>query len=224
MSFSRRDMLRVTAVTAAAAMSSQLPRYAFAAPAAGHRRVDVVKIVSFGCEVSRASENFDTNIRAAVEKTGGKLVFSPFPTEGDHDMPETVGVRERVYYASRQKGAVAENLVRKSLFKGVQDMGLPLGDYMQVYTWLSKDVPELTTSFGDIFKAAQEAEARDSLGKAAYLAHTAGSSALPSYVILVEGEVKMALGPEDVPGGALVRLRDEVISTVQKLSSKDTHK
>lgn len=181
-------------------------------------RVDVVKVVSFACPISRASESFDGPIKEAVRQYGGKFVFGPFPSEGDASQTEAQGARERVYYASRSFGVAVEERVRASLFKGVQDMNLGLGDYMQTYSWLSNDASELKSKFGDLFKRAQEKEAGASLEKTAYLAHAAGANALPSYVILVDGEPRTALGPDDVVGGSLPKLRDLVVATIHKLS------
>lgn len=222
MTVSRRQMLKVTAVSAISSLSL-LGGHSFAqknSPRRKTARIDVVKVVSFGCPVSRASEHLDARIQEELRRYGGKFVFSPFPAEADAK-DDNSGARERVYFASRAFGPFAEQKIRTSLFKGVQDMGLPLNDYMQVFTWLSRDVPELSTKYADIFRQAQEDKARESLSKTAYLAQMSGASALPGYIILVNGEVKTVIGPDDVPGGALPKVRDLVISTIHKYGDSE---
>lgn len=178
-------------------------------------RVDVVKVLSLSCPVCRAAEAHDTAIAQAVAEAGGRFVFAPVPTDPD----AVAGARERVYYAARDLAPELERSVKFSLYKGSQDMSVPLNDYLQVYTWLSSDLPELEPRFNAIFQRAQENAAGASLARAARLASAAGVSSLPGYVLLVNGQVAALLDPSAVPGENLIALRDEVIARVRKLSN-----
>jgi len=199
----------LTASIACGAMST-----AFAADTAP--RVDVVKIMSLTCPVCRAAETHDPAIERVVVAGGGRFVYAPLPTE-----PENAsGAKERIYYASRELDANTAAAVKYSLYKGAQDMGIQLTDYMKAYTWLSQDVPQLEPKFNQLFEKAQGDAALNSLKRAVKLASQAGVSSLPGYVILVDGEVTALLDPQSVPGNSLLTLRDEVIARVRKLSTR----
>jgi protein-disulfide isomerase len=179
-------------------------------------RVDVVKVMSLTCPVCRAAEAQDPAIERAVRDTGGRFVFAPVPTEEE----ASSGAKERVYYAARDLDANTAAAIKSSLYKGAQDMGVPLTDYLQVYTWLSQDLPQLDPKFVPLFDKAQAPAAGSALARAARLASQAGVSALPGYVILVDGQVTALLDPQSVPGNSLLKLRDEVIARVHKLSTR----
>jgi hypothetical protein len=197
-----------------AAMSVSAMGAAFAADAGP--RVDVVKIMSLTCPVCRSAETHDPAIERAVQEQGGRFVYAPLPTEVEN----ATGAKERVYYASRDLDAGTAALIKSSLYKGAQDMGIQLTDYMQIYTWLSQDVPQLEPKFGPLFEKAQGDAAANSLKRAVRLASQAGVSNLPGYVIVVDGQVTALLDPQSVPGNSLLTLRDEVIARVRKLSTR----
>ena len=179
-------------------------------------RVDVVKIMSLTCPVCRAAEAHDPAIERAVQDYGGRFVFAPLPTEAEN----ATGAKERVYYAARDIDASTASAVKYSLYKGAQDMGIQLTDYMQIYTWLSQDAPQLESKFEPLFEKAQGDAASNALKRAVRLASQAGVGALPAYVILVDGQVTASLDPQAVPGNSLLTLRDEVIARVRKLSTR----
>jgi hypothetical protein len=207
-----RRLFLKTALTAAVAYSAMSTAFA----AGAGPRVDVVKIMSITCPVCRAAETHDSAIERAVVAQGGRFVYAPVPTE-----PENAsGAKERVYYASREFDANTAAAVKYSLYKGAQDMGIQLTDYMKTYTWLSQDVPQLEPKFNQLFEKAQGDEALNSLKRAVRLASEAGVSALPGYVIVVDGRVTALLDPQSVPGNSLLTLRDEVIARVRKLSTR----
>jgi hypothetical protein len=207
-----RRLFLKTAFTAAVAYSAM--GTAFAADASP--RVDVVKVMSLTCPVCRTAETHDFAIERAVQEHGGRFVFAPLPTEAEN----ATGAKERVYYASRDLDASTASAVKASLYKGAQDMGIQLTDYMQIYTWLSQDVPQLEPKFGALFEKAQGDAASNALKRAVRLASQAGVSNLPGYVIIVDGQVTALLDPQSVPGNSLLTLRDEVIARVRKLSTR----
>lgn len=182
---------------------------------AGHR-VDVVKVMSLTCPICRAAEAQDPAIERAVRELGGRFVFAPVPTEEEGSS----GAKEQVYYASRDLDANTAAAIKSSLYKGAQDMGVPLTDYLQVYTWLSQDLPQLEPKFVTLFDKAQAPAAKTALQRAVRIASQAGVSALPGYVIMVDGQVTTLLDPQSVPGNSLLKLRDEVIERVRKLSTR----
>lgn len=178
-------------------------------------RVDVVKIMSLGCPVCRAAEGQDPVMAQTVQGVGGKFVHAPLPT-GEND----TGARERVYYAARDLDPALGAAVKTSLYKGMQDMSVPLTDYMQVYTWLAQDIPQYEPQFGALFQKAQEPAAGTSLSRAARLASSAGVSALPGYVVLVDGQVAALVDSESINSSSMSALREAVLERVKKLSKR----
>lgn len=194
----------VVAVLAAAA----LPAWAQVDP-----RVDVVKVMSFSCGVCLASEPNDRLISAAVRAAGtGRFVAAPIPSR-----EEDTGVRERMYYSARDLDAGFGDAVKASLYKGVQDRGLELTDFLQVYSWLQQDLPAYDGQMDALLKAAQGQTSVQSVGRAVKLALSAGVQNFPTYVILVNGQVQTALDPSS-KNNNLSALRDEVIARVEALT------
>lgn len=219
---SRRELL----VAGSAALLGVAPLSAIAQrKPSKKKRIDVVKIISFGCPLSRASDATDHSLRTFVEDLGGQFVVSPYPVEIEAKSAQEVlslSSKERVFYASRKKGAVISEKVKSSLFKGSQDMGLPLTTYMDVYTWLNQDIPDYSASFADIFLHAQEPATGESVKKVAYLAQQSGARSLPAYVVIVDGKILPAMGPDDIQGGSLTRLRDSVKQSISNQLKKET--
>lgn len=191
---------------------SALP-YAGYSTAAG-ARVDVVKIMSFSCPVCLAAEAQDRAIAQAVEAHGGQFVRAPVPT-GEDDS----GTKEIFYYASREKGARLSDAVKDALYKGSQDVVVPLNDLLSVHVWLQRELPDKEAELAPVFELAQQAAARKALSRAVALANQAGVQALPSYVFVVNGRVQGALDPSLVPSGTLLALKDEVVRRIAKLTS-----
>jgi len=208
-------MLRRLFLKSAMASAVLLGSTGMAWSAEAGSRVDVVKIMSLTCPVCRVAESHDPAIERVVRETGGKFVFAPLPTETE----ASSGAKERVYYAARDIDPVMAAAIKQSLYKGSQDMGVQLLDYLQVYTWLSQDLPQYEPKFNQLFEKAQEQAAKGSLSRAATLATKAGVTALPGYVILVDGQVTALADPNSVPGNSILSLRDEVIARVRKLST-----
>lgn len=179
-------------------------------------RVDVVKVMSFSCPVCRASEAHDPAIARALQELGGRLVSAPVPTGSERE----TGVRERVYYASRDKGPTVEGSIKSALYKGAQDMAVPLDDYLQVYTWLQQTQPAMEADINAIVHAAQQPAAGSALARAVRLANNAGVTSLPAYVLLADNQIVTLLDPTSVSGNSLMALRDEVISRARKFSKR----
>lgn len=179
------------------------------------REIDVVKIMSFSCSVCLAAEAQDRSIAAAVTAKHGKFIWAPVPTQD-----EDTGARERTYYAARDLDPALGSYVKASIFKGSQERGLALFDFMQLYSWLQQDLPDQEKQLDALFKRAQAEESAASLRRAIRLALNAGSQGLPSYIILVNGEIKATLDPSSANAGSLSALRDLVISRVDALSKE----
>lgn len=202
------------AVLAGAVLAS-VPLTASVAQAAPQaHRVDVVKIMAFSCPVCRAAEAQDKVIEQAVKAKGGSFVWAPLPA----DESET-GAKERVYYGSRSlKPGLAEE-VKQALYKGMQDLAIPLGQEPQVYVWFQQQFSTLSDDeFNELFVAARSDAARAALGRAASLAARMGVDSVPSYIVVVDGRPVVALDPSSVTGGSLSALRDEVINRVNSSS------
>jgi hypothetical protein len=178
------------------------------------REVSVVKIVNFSCSVCRASESQDEPIRAAVQASGGQYVLATMPTG------ETTYWRELMYYAARAQDPALEPLVRESFYRGSQDMGLPFSDMTQVAVWLAQDLPQRRVDWAALGRSAvTEGLARDALGRALRIIVASGAQKLPSYVFVVDGELRGLLDPDTGSrNGSLVELRQSVLQKIDELS------
>lgn len=195
----RRDFLL-------AASSAIVSPWALARPTKGP--VDVVKIMSLACPVCRAAENQDPFIAKAARAAGGTFVWAPVPTEED----DLHGAAERTYYASRAFGEDFAAKVKDSLYRGWQDMGVPLYNVPQVFSWLGQDLaPEINT-LTKLQDAVVRGAGQRALTRAATLAVNAGVQVLPGYVLLQRGQILVLLDPSVVQGQSLLLLRQKVIS------------
>lgn len=177
---------------------------------------DVVKIINFSCPVCRASESLDISIRDAVSASGGHFVPAPIPPD------ETSGARERVYYASRNQGSQVEELVRRSIYHGVQDLEMPLDDNAQTTSWLEDDLTNgpVKVNFTQLIQDADSADAAQALARAARLALRGGVQALPAYLVLKNNQIIAAFDPQSAGSGSLLNLRDAVVKAVQQADAK----
>ena len=195
----RRDFLLATSSAFAAP-------WALAGKAKGP--VDVVKIMSLACSVCRAAENQDPFIAKAAQATGGTFVWAPVPTEKD----DLHGAAEKTYYASRALGEDFAAKVKDSLYKGWQDMGVPLYNVPQVFAWLEQDLPAEIEKLTRLQSAVVRGAGRQALSRAASLAVNAGVQVLPGYILLQRGQIVVLLDPSVVQGQSLLLLRQKVIS------------
>lgn len=186
---------------------------AFSASAA-EKAVSVVKILNFSCPVCRASETQDAAIKEATQATGGRLVYAPMPTE------EGTYARERVYYASRSQGSIAESRVRAALYRGSQDLSLPLSDITQVIEFLKDELGASSLNYTLLRQEAESPAAQEALARAATVTVTAGSRDLPSYVLIQDNAPVATLETTNLSKGtSLLSLRDEVVARVNQLSA-----
>lgn len=178
---------------------------------------DVVKILNFSCPVCRASENLDESITQVLAEHGGKFVAAPVPSD------ETSGSKERAYYASRLQGDAVANVVKRSLFKGSQDLQYPLDDLAQTVAWLEDDLTNGTVkvNFSQLAQDSASEEASQALYRAARVAVRAGAQALPTYVVLKNNQIVGSFDPQSVGTNSLIALRDAVIKAVQQADSKN---
>jgi hypothetical protein len=186
---------------------------ALAADAPAKHVVNVVKIMAFSCPVCRAAEAQDTVIERAAKSTGGSFVWAPVPSDATES-----GSKEMVYYASRSFSRELADKVKLVLYKGQQDLSIPLGEPPQVYNYFQQQLPDMSEEdFKRLFELGQGDAARKSLARAASLASSAGVQAVPTYILIVDGHPVVSLDPTTVQGGSLTVLRDEVINRINKL-------
>lgn len=195
--------LALTALLAGAALSAS----------AADKSIYVVKLLNFSCSICRASEIQDETIRQAAKATGGQFVYAPMPSE--------VGTyaREKVYYASRMQGPTAEAKVRAALYRGAQDMELPLSDMSQVIEWLKDEIGPGIVDWAKLRQDASGPEAEAALSRAAGVAVRSGAQALPSYVLIEDNEPVATLDTTNMSkGSSLLALRDEVVSRINQIA------
>lgn len=181
---------------------------ALSAVAAQAEPVSVVKVLSFGCPVCRASEAMDPDIAKAVRSYGGKFVYAAMPLE-----PGNLN-RELAYYAARDLGA--EEAARASLYKGSQDYGLTFSDPVQAVVWLQDDAGIDGARLG---AAVTGDDARQALGRAVRLAAKAGVQKLPAYLLLRDGEVLAVLSAEGT--SSLFALKKKVVEEISTHNSQE---
>lgn len=179
--------------------------------------VDVVKILSFSCSVCLSSESQDRPISAAVRAQGGRFVSAPVPTHPE----DKIGPRERVYYAARDMNSQLGDAVKASLYKGSQEQELPLYDFVQVYAWLSRDLPEQEAFFTPLFERAKKAQSQESLARALRLAIGSGVDALPTYLFIQNGRVVASLDPKHPQATSMTALRELVIAKIEELNKSN---
>lgn len=201
--FRRAALLTLLALAAAPAVMAQ----------ASGNSVDVVKILSFSCSFCLASESHDRAITAATAATGGRYVSAPVPS-----LDQDTGARERLYYAARDTNAAMGERVKESLYKGAQGTEVPLYNFMQLYTWVLQDLPGDAPRVDELFKRAQGLDSEKALGRAVDLAINAGVQSLPTYILLVNGAIKLVLDRSTTSGDGLTSLRNAVISNIELLS------
>lgn len=177
-------------------------------------RIDVVKMLSFHCSYSRASEAFDAAIAEAVASTGGKFVWAPLPAHPEN----TTGIPEMVYYASRDIGYAFSQKVKDALFRGAQDAGLILFDPVQTRTWLESEMPDEADKISKAMSLALGDVGSTALRRAIVLANNAGTQALPHYIILKNSEVVESYDLQHPKTPTLSALREVVLRRIKELS------
>lgn len=203
MAGSRRDFLKLTAASLAVS--------GFSAHAQ-NEPVDVVKVMSFSCSFCLASEIQDRAIEAEVRKLGGRFVRAPIPERAS--LP---GTRERVYYAARDMEPAFGEMVKTSLYRGVQDAQVTLDTYAQVYHWLTQDMPDQEAKVARVLQLAQQEAAGGALQRAVSLTISSGVERLPTYVFISQGRVVTTLDSVSAGAPSMAALREAVI---KQLNSK----
>jgi len=178
--------------------------------------VDVVKVLSFSCSFCRDSEVHDVAIAQAVVEQGGRFVWAPVPTHPE----DRFAAKERVYYAARDFNSRLGHAVKQSLYKGTQDQGQVLFDYMPIYAWLVGDIPEYAKELDSVMAQARGPKAQAALQRAVRLTVNAGVDAVPSYVLLRSGRVIEAIDRNHPKAPTLSALRELVIQAVAKHSKE----
>ena len=214
-------MIQRRALLAAASLAALGPAFAqglgVPAPVAAappRVAVDTVKIMSFACSFCLASETHDRIISDAVLRTGGRFVRAPIPV-GDN----ASGWRERAYYAARDMDAEFGEVVKQSLYRGLQESEVALDNVTQLYHWFLQDIPKHEHRFNKLFEQTQAAKSEAAMIRAIQLTKNVGASQLPTYVLLVGGTVRATLDTTNSKGTSLAALRDDVIDRLEKLTN-----
>ena len=178
--------------------------------------VDVVKIMSFSCSFCLQAESFDAAIETAARATGGRFVRAPIPTvEGDQ------GASEQLYYASRSMSPEFAERVKSSMYKAFQSSEVQLLDFMQVYTWITQDLQADEPKFNELFKKAQDKEAKNALVRAVRLSMNNGVQYTPTYLLLVSNNVKAVLDTSSAGAAGMAGLRNTVINQIELISKQN---
>lgn len=202
MKASRRLLL---ACAAAGALGTAWP--ALAQPRAQLQLV-VVKVLSLGCSVCKASESQDSFIISALSARGGQFVHAPIPPG-----PRQIS-RELAYYAARAQGARQGAQVLDSLYRGAQEYGYPLADDVQVLDWLRFDLDD-AIDHERMARELRSAPVMAALRRAVRLTVTAGAQALPTYVLLDGSDIVSTFDPTMTgPKPSLTVLRQQIVDAV----------
>lgn len=177
-------------------------------------QVDVVKIMSLSCKFCYSAETFDPFIESTVIQGGGRFVYAPVPSN-----PEDNGEKEMVYYGARDLNSRYGDIVKKSMYKAIQDIGVPLTNYSTIYTWLQKDTGLDDGTLSDIIKKGSQNSSRDALSRAVGLATSGGVSMLPTYIILKDNRIVQVIDSSSSSKNNLSSLREDVINYVKSLNS-----
>lgn len=173
--------------------------------------VDVVKVINFSCQHCRNSESIDAPIRAAVAQTGGKFVYATMPAS------ENVA-RELFYYTVRDAYPAKEPAFRQAMFAGAQDAQQPFASSVELSVWLSSRLNDPEINWDWLSTNGDREASRQALGRALRLILEAGSSSLPSYVLLKDGHLVGAIDFNAQTSYA--DLRERVLAQVRALHSK----
>jgi len=174
--------------------------------------VDVVKVMSFSCSFCFAAEAQDPLIEREVVRRGGRFVRAPIA-----ETAVASGYRERAYYASRELGVEFSEQVKRSLYRGTQEAQVQLQSYPQVYYWLLQDMPQKEDRLVKLIELAQRPEAGEALLRAGRLTVRAGVQRLPTYVLLVDGQVVASLDSTTTGATSMAALREAVLSRIEKI-------
>lgn len=184
------------------------------APAALAARVDVVKIMSFSCSVCAASEAIDATLSDAVSQTGGRYVSAPVPTvEG------RTGLLENIYYAGRNIDPRFGVALKRSFYRAVQEKGLTLDTENAILVWLQKDLPDFEQYFDATFANAKTKAGSASLIKALRIVEQVGAVDTPTYVVLVNGEIKESITVVENKG-SIVNTRATLLSKINSYAKE----
>jgi len=174
----------------------------------------VVKVLSFSCNVCKASESQDGFIRGALRAHGGEFVPAPIPMSSQNYS------RELAYYAARRQGGEIEPKVRASLYQGAQDYGYPLSNDVQVLDWLRFDLDE-ALDHERLAKELRSPETEAAMKRAVRLALSAGAQSLPTYVLLEGSHIVQTFDPSMAGNPpSLTVLRTQVVQAINERAKR----
>ncbi|MEX3984225.1 hypothetical protein AB4Y45_35300 [Paraburkholderia sp. EG287A] len=184
----------------------------------------VVELVNLHCPRCRAVNDSEPVLKQAALAAGEDLRIAPIAYTDQSPWPD------RVYYAARDLYPGSEDLVRETLFDGIQTDGLEFEDLAQVLSYLqAHEIPQkLAAQFPNFsLNAIADQASSDapmySEAKAARLVSQSGAAAVPVFLWVKDGQIIDAVSPSsDDEGGPQVV--QEVLHRLQsKTAGAATH-
>ncbi len=154
----------------------------------------IVELANFHCDRSRRVNDHFGRLKTAAQAAGMDLRFAPVAWKGDSIWPD------RVYYATRDLYPAAEELVRETLFDGIQREGMGFEDIAQVMAYLDRrQIAARALDLDGTFSLAKVADraANDDVlyseMKAGRLVDLSAATEVPIFLWLKDGEVVKAV-------------------------------
>lgn len=177
--------------------------------------VVVVELINLHCPRCRAVNDSEPLLKKSALAAGMDLRIAPIAYTNQSPWPD------RVYYAARDLYPGSEDLIRDTLFDGVQTDGLEFEDLPQVLSYLqAHEVPaKLVARFPNFSLNSLADQATSdapmfSEGKAARLVQQSGADAVPVFLWIKDGQITDAIAPKsDDEGGP--QLVQEVLRKLQ---------
>lgn len=174
----------------------------------------VVELINLHCTRCRAVNEHVPELEQAARAAGMDYRVAPIAYTDQSAWPD------RVYYAARDTFPGSEAIIRKALFDGIQQDGLPFEDLPQVLTYLdsegvAKKVVEKFPAFklSDVADFAASNAPLYSEVKAANLAQKSLAQEVPVFLWIKDGKIIDSVTPAAAPEPLdLVRL---VLSKLQ---------
>jgi hypothetical protein len=177
--------------------------------------VVVVELINLHCPRCRAVNDSEPLLKRAALAAGEDLRIAPIAYTDQSPWPD------RVYYSARDLYPGSEDLIRDTLFDGIQTDGLEFEDLPQVLSYLQSNgvTDKLAAKFPNFSLNAIADQANSdapmfSEGKAARLVQQSGADAVPVFLWIKDGQIIDAISPKnDDEGGP--QLVQEVMHKLQ---------
>lgn len=178
------------------------------------KKVDIVKIMSFSCQVCAASESADPILEREVAKTGGRFISAPIPT-----VDTDTGAKEAFYYAARNLDSNFGKAVKREFYSAIQEKGISLDSKEAILSLLQRRLPDYDNLFDQAFSSAELPATRNSIGKAFSLAKQVNATDTPTYILLVNGEITYSTSVVENKG-SVVDTKNTLLNQISKYSKE----